>query len=171
MHIDLGPYQIREYRSGDAPALVRHANNRNIWRNLRDRFPYPYSHRDAFRWLHHVGTQIPPHDFAIASAEELIGAIGLQPQDDVHRRSAEIGYWLAEPYWGRGIATSAVRALTAYTFANTRLVRLYAMVFAWNPASARVLEKAGYQLEGRLQKSVLKDNQLIDQLVYATLRP
>lgn len=171
MRIDLGQVHIREYRDGDAQALVRHANNRNIWRNLRDRFPYPYSHRDAFRWLRQVSLQTPPHDFAIATEDELIGAIGLQPQEDVHRQSAEIGYWLAEPYWGQGIATRAVRAMTEYTFAKTPVVRLYAMVFAWNPASARVLEKAGYVLEGRLRKSVLKDNELIDQLVYATLRP
>jgi len=171
MRIDLGRFHIREYRDTDAPALVRHANNRNIWRNLRDRFPHPYSHRDAFRWLQYVHQQMPPHDFAIANDDELIGAVGLQPQDDVHRHSAEIGYWVAEPYWGQGIATRAVRAMTAYTFANTPLVRLYAMVFEWNPASARVLEKAGYKLEGRLEKSVLKDHELIDQFVYATLRP
>lgn len=171
MRIDLGEFHIREYRDGDAMALVRYANNRTIWRNLRDRFPHPYTHRDAFRWLHHVSLQFPAHDFAIASEEELIGAIGLQPQEDVHRRSAEIGYWLAEPFWGRGIATRAVRAMTEYAFAQTTFVRLYAMVFAWNPASARVLEKAGYELEGRLRKSVLKDNELIDQLVYSILRP
>lgn len=171
MQIDLGECHIREYRDGDAPALVRHANNRNIWRNLRDRFPHPYTHRDAFRWLRQVSLQAPPHDFAIATDEELIGAIGLQPQDDVHRQCAEIGYWVAEPYWGRGIATRAVRALTEHAFATTSLVRLYAMVFAWNPASARVLEKAGYACEGCLRQSVLKDNELTDQFIYAVLRP
>jgi RimJ/RimL family protein N-acetyltransferase len=170
MKIEFGDCHIREYDADDAPALVRYANNHKVWRNLRDRFPHPYTHRDAFRWLRQVGRQIPAHDFAIATEKELIGAIGLQFQDDVHRRSAEIGYWLGEPHWGKGIATRAVCCLTEFAFANTPLVRIYANVFEWNPASARVLEKAGYSYEGRLRKSVLKDDQLIDQLVYSVLR-
>ena len=108
--------------------------------------------------------------YAIASDEEAIGGIGLRWQQDVHRRSAEIGYWVGEPFWGQGIATKAVRALTEYAFVNPGLIRIYASVFELNPASARVLEKAGYTYEGRLRKSVTKDGITIDQLLYAIVR-
>jgi RimJ/RimL family protein N-acetyltransferase len=102
---------------------------------------------------------------------EAVGGIGLEPQADVARRSAEIGYWLGEAYWGRGIATEAVRAVTDYGFAHGDLVRIYATVFEWNRASMRVLEKAGYQLEGRRRQAVTKDGQTIDDLLYAIIRP
>ena len=103
-------------------------------------------------------------------AGEAVGGIGFTPQHDVERRSAEIGYWLAEEFWGRGIATEALIAVTEYAFANFDLCRLYAHVFDWNGASARVLEKAGYEFEGRLKKSVTKNGQIIDQLMYAKIR-
>ena len=109
-------------------------------------------------------------DIAIASREEAIGCIGMLPQEDVARISAEVGYWLGEPFWNRGIATGALRMLTEYAFGELELVRLYATVMEWNPASARVLEKAGYQYEGRLRRSVAKDGQIIDQWLYAMVR-
>jgi RimJ/RimL family protein N-acetyltransferase len=102
--------------------------------------------------------------------EEAVGGIGFTVQPDVAHRSAEIGYWLGEKFWGRGIATEALKAVTEYAFANYDLCRLYAHVFDWNPASARVLEKAGYRFEGRLKKSVTKNGQTIDQLIYAMVR-
>ena len=108
--------------------------------------------------------------YAIASNEEAIGGIGLRLQTDVHRRSAELGYWLGEPFWGQGIATKAVGALTEYAFAHLDLIRLYATVFEWNPASARVLEKAGYIYEGGRRKSATKDGKTIDQLLDAIVR-
>ncbi|MGH7406412.1 MAG: GNAT family N-acetyltransferase [Candidatus Methylomirabilales bacterium] len=101
---------------------------------------------------------------------EAVGRIGLDLQTDVHRRSAEIGFWLAEPYWGRGIATEAVRAMTDFAFATFDLCRIFAGVFEWDPASVRVLEKAGYAYEGRLRKSVTKDGQTIDAFLYAVVR-
>jgi RimJ/RimL family protein N-acetyltransferase len=170
MRIDLGECCVRNYTAGDAEALVRHANNRNVSINLRDRFPYPYTRADADAFLAAVWAQQPESDFAIASPAEVIGGIGLQRQNDVHRLSAEVGYWLAEPFWGRGIATRALGAFSDWVFATTALERLYAAVFEWNAASARVLEKAGYTLEGRLRRSVVKDGKIIDQLLYARLR-
>ena len=151
-------------------ALVKYADNRNIWINLRDRFPNPYREEDAKVWLEGATGPQSQLAYAIASDEEAIGGIGLELQQDVHRRSAEIGYWLGEPFWGQGIATKALRALTEYAFANLDLIRLYGSVFEWNPASARVLEKAGYTYEGRLRKSVTKDGKTIDQLLYAIVR-
>ena len=109
--------------------------------------------------------------FALATAQEAIGSIGLSPGQDVHRYTAELGYWLAEPFWGRGIVSRAVTALTAHAFSQrTDLVRIQAAVFSWNAASARVLEKAGYQREGVLRQSVFKDGVLGDSYMYAKLR-
>jgi RimJ/RimL family protein N-acetyltransferase len=170
MQFDIDEWQIRSWQPGDEAALIRHANNRKIWLNLRDAFPHPYTEDDARAWVQLAMEQNPQVNFAIASYEEAIGGIGLRLQEDVFRRSAEIGYWLGEPYWGKGIATRAVRALTEYAFANFDLARIYGEVFEWNPASARVLEKAGYTCEGRLRKSVTKDGKTIDRLVYAIIR-
>ena len=170
MRIDLRECQIRSFHRGDAEALSRYANNRNVSINLRDAFPYPYTLAHAETWIDLVAQQATETDFAIASETELIGGIGIQTQRDVHRRSGEIGYWLGEPFWGRGIATAALRAFTEYAFEQFDLVRVYGYVYEWNPASARVLEKVGYQCEGRLKKSVTKDGQVIDQFVYAITR-
>jgi RimJ/RimL family protein N-acetyltransferase len=170
MRIELGEWCIRSLTASDAEAIVKYANNRRISINLRDRFPHPYTRAAADAFLAAAGAQQPEADFAIASRSEAIGGIGFHPQLDVHRLSAEIGYWLGEPFWGQGIATRAVRALSEWVFATTPLVRLYAHVFEWNPASARVLEKAGFTLEGRLRRSVLKEGKLIDQLMYGLVR-
>jgi len=161
---------VRSWQWRDRDAIVRYANNRKVSINLRDRFPYPYTARDARDWLDVVVDQKPLTDFAIDVASEAVGGIGFTPQHDVERRSAEIGYWLGEPFWGRGIASEALSVVTEYAFANFDLCRLYAHVFDWNGASARVLEKAGYEFEGRLRKSVTKDGQTIDQLIYAIIR-
>ncbi len=162
---------MRPFVAEDAPAIARYANNRAVWITLRDRFPHPYTLADAIAFLGVATTQQPPGDFAIATADEAIGGIGLQRQSDVHRLSAEIGYWLGEPFWGRGIATRAVRAMTEWAFATTPLERLFACVFATNPASARVLTNAGYHFEGRMRRAVVKDGRILDQLIYAALRP
>lgn len=161
---------VRSWEWRDREAIVRHANNRNVWLNLRDRFPHPYTHADARNWLEMVVGVRPENSFAIAVDDEAVGGIGFTVQHDVAHRSAEIGYWLGEEYWGRGIATQALIAVTDYAFANYDLCRMYAHVFEWNPASARVLEKAGYEFEGRLKKSVTKDGKTIDQLMYAVVR-
>ncbi len=168
--IDIGGWWIRSWRPTDVTALLKYADNRNIWLNLRDRFPNPYLEEDAQQWIERANAPQSELTYAIASNEEAIGGIGLHLQQDVYRRSAEIGYWLGEPFWGQGIVTKAVRALTEYAFANLDLIRIYGAVFEWNPASARVLEKAGYTYEGRLWKSVTKDGKTIDQLLYAIVR-
>ena len=170
MDIDLGRWQIRSFRADDAEALVLYANNRRVSRNLRDAFPYPYTLEDAEGWISRATQLSPETDFAIASATELVGGIGLKPQLDVHRRSAEIGYWVGEPFWGRGIATAALKAFTEFAFDRFDLVRLYGYVYEWNPGSGRVMEKAGYVCEGRLRKSVFKEGRVIDQFLYAITR-
>lgn len=170
MEFKLTSCTVRSWEWRDREAIVRHANNRKVWLNLRDRFPHPYTIADARNWLEMVVGVRPENSFAIAVDDEAVGGIGFTVQHDVGRRSAEIGYWLGEEFWGRGLATQALIAVTDYAFANYDLCRMYAHVFEWNPASARVLEKAGYQFEGRLKKSVTKDGQTIDQLMYAVVR-
>jgi RimJ/RimL family protein N-acetyltransferase len=162
---------LRPYRRDDEASLVRYANNRNVSRNMRDRFPHPYTAAHAREWTTRVSAQSPTANFAIVVSDEVIGGIGLEPGTDVFRRSAEIGYWLGEPFWGRGLATEAVRAATDYAFRTFDICRLEAGVFEWNPASARVLEKAGYTLEGRARLGVFKDGRLGDRLLYALVRP
>ncbi len=158
---------IRDWRRGDEPSLVRHASNRKIWLNLRDSFPHPYTMGDARRWIDVSTTQLRGNAFAICVGGFAVGAIALMPREDVNRHSAEIGYWLGEEYWGQGITTEAVTAVTDHGFRMLGLYRIYAEIFEWNRASMRVLEKAGYQAEGRLRRHAVKDGRLIDQILYA----
>jgi RimJ/RimL family protein N-acetyltransferase len=167
MHLTLNNCEIRPWRASDLDALVRYANNRQIWINLRDRFPHPYTARDGRAFLSHVREQKPPAAFAIVVNREAAGGIGYQLQSDVERVSAEVGYWLGQPFWGRGIATEALVAVTRYAIETHGLTRVFALPFAWNAASCRVLEKAGFVLEGRLRNSAIKDGRITDQLQYA----
>ncbi len=163
--------RLRAWRRGDEPALVKYANNRKIWRNLSDRFPHPYRPRDA-RWWVDLQDRPDFHEiaFAIEHGGEAVGGIGLSPRDDLQVKVGEIGYWVGEPFWGQGLATAAVVLLTRWAFAELDLVRIYATVLDWNPGSARVLEKAGYELEARLKKNIFKDGEIIDSLLYASVR-
>jgi ribosomal-protein-alanine N-acetyltransferase len=162
---------LRPWRAGDEASLVRYAGNRNVSRNLKDRFPYPYTAADATEWVAHASVATPVTNFAIVVEAAAVGGVGIELGTDVHRRSAEIGYWLGEPFWGRGIATEALRAMTEYAFAHFDICRLEAGVFGWNAASARVLEKAGYTLEGRARNAVVKDGRITDRLLYGLVRP
>ena len=167
MHLVLKACEIRSWRPSDLEPLVTHANNRDIWLNLRDRFPHPYTLRDGRAFLKHMRDQRPETAFAIAVDGQAAGSIAFQLGGDVERVSAEIGYWLGQPFWGRGIATEALVALTEYAVATHRLTRVFAVPFASNTRSCRVLEKAGYVLEGRLRRSAVKDGVITDQLQYA----
>lgn len=170
MLINLGDWQIRSWLPTDVASLVKYADNRNVSINLRDAFPHPYTSEHAQTWIRLASGQDPETNFAIANSVEAVGGIGLRLSEDVFRRTGEIGYWLGEPFWGKGIATRAVVAMTDFAFTQFDLVRLQAHVFEWNPASARVLEKAGYSLEGRLRKSITKEGKTIDRFLYAKIR-
>ena len=167
MHLELTTCTLRSWRTSDVDALIACANNRAIWLNLRDRFPHPYTRRDGIEFLRSVVGQFPETVFAMAVDDQAIGSIGFVPQQDVERVSAEIGYWLGEPFWGRGIATEALRALTRYAIERHGLSRLFALPFASNLASCRVLEKAGYRLEARLRRSAIKNGEVVDQCQYS----
>ena len=169
MQLDLGSCGVRSFRDTDAADLARHANNRKVWLQLRDRFPHPYTIDDARRFITFARGGDPEANFAVTVSGVSVGSIGATLSDDVERCSAEVGYWLGEPYWGRGIATLALTGFTRFAFTAYDLERLYAVPFASNSASCRVLEKAGYRLEGRMRRSAIKDGAAQDQLLYAIL--
>jgi ribosomal-protein-alanine N-acetyltransferase len=147
-----------------------YANNRNIWLNLRDAFPHPYTLDDAHTFLRHVMNEKPTTTFAIAMPSEAIGCIGLQIGRDIHCKTADLGYWLGEPFWGQGIMSEAVAVFTRCALGAFNLDRIYAEPFANNRASARVLEKAGFVCEGRLRASIFKDCKRLDAFLYAHVR-
>lgn len=168
----LAGYMLRPYRDDDAPRLVELANDTEVSRFLRDRFPQPYTIEDARAWIERarVESESPPLTFAIAGAgANILGGIGLERQTDVYRHSAELGYWLGRRHWGHGVATAAVDAICRYGFETLGLGRIHASVFAPNLASARVLEKAGFALEGRRRHAVLKDGAYLDELTFGRL--
>jgi RimJ/RimL family protein N-acetyltransferase len=161
---------LRRWRKEDEPSLLKYANNWNVAKNLRDRFPHPYTPKDAELWLGFAGGESPLLNFAVEVDSHAVGGISLMHNDDVFRLSAEVGYWLGEPYWGRGLATKALKLITDYAFSQFGLIRLEAGVFSTNPASGRVLEKAGYVFESRQRKAVIKQGQILDRLIYVRLR-
>ena len=170
MKISFGDYCIRSYELSDLDALVKYANNIKVSQLLRDQFPFPYTRFDAEVWLMEACNQYTETNFAIANNQELIGAIGINPQEDVNRFSAEIGYWLAESFWGKGIVTDALRVFTKYVFENFDLIRIFANVFEGNIASEKVLLKVGYKKEAILKEAVFKNEKFLDQYIYAILK-
>jgi RimJ/RimL family protein N-acetyltransferase len=159
--------QVRTYRVSDAESLAAHANNRKVWLNLRDAFPHPYTRKDARAYIGAALACPQETHFAIAVDGQAVGGIGFRLHEDVERVCAEIGYWLGEPFWGRGIVTEALIAVTAHAVRAHGLTRVFAVPFAWNPASFRVLEKAGYVREGVMRRSAIKDGRVVDQVLYA----
>jgi RimJ/RimL family protein N-acetyltransferase len=158
---------IRPFRHDDAASITRYANNRKVWRNLRDLMPHPYAESDAHEFIGRALAAPRPTTFAIDVDATAVGGIGLRLREDIERIAAEVGYWLGEPFWGRGILSEAVPAFTHWALAEFQLTRVEAWVFEWNPASARVLEKSGYVLEGTLRRSAIKDGVVIDRWLYA----
>ena len=162
---------VREWRLEDAASLAQHANDRRIWLNMRDAFPHPYTIADATAFLGIAVAMQPRTWFAVAVDDRAVGGIGYTRHGDVERIGAEIGYWLGTAFWGRGIMTAALQAVTAYAFrGHPELRRIYAVPYATSTASAHILEKAGYRLEGRMRQSAIKDGHVLDQLMYAILR-
>lgn len=158
---------LRPPRITDKAQIARLVNNRKIWNNVRDMLPHPYTEDDAEAFIQKTLNEGPQNTFAILYDGQLCGMTGVHPQEDVYRFSAELGYWIGEPYWGKGIATQAVALISKYGFQELGLVRLYAGVFSYNTASMRVLEKNGFVKEAVLQKAVFKNEQIWDEHRYA----
>ncbi len=171
MHLVLTSCEVRSWRNDDAQLLALYADNPKIWRNLRDGFPHPYTIDDARSFIAMARSMDTETLFAIAVDGKAAGAIGFHLRTDVERISAELGYWLAEPFWGRGIITEAVRAVTGYAMRAHGLSRVYAVPYEYNAASCRVLEKAGYAMEARMRKSAIKEGRIVDQFLYAFVAP
>lgn len=161
---------VRSYRPADAASLARHGNNRRIWENLRDRFPHPYTESDAIQYIERVAAGADQTSFAIEVGGEAVGGISLHPGSDIERIGAELGYWLGESLWNRGITTSAIRLVTDYAFNKKRFERVFALPFTTNLASCRALEKGGYEREGTMRRSAIKDGRIMDQYLYARVR-
>lgn len=170
MNRKIGNFIIRGWKIEDAPSLSKHANNRKIWIHLRDAFPHPYVLQDAQSFILNAIHEHPKTLFAIATSEEVIGSIGMEIGKDVHRLTAELGYWLAESYWGKGIMSEAVKVVTEYALQDLSLYRIHAAPYAVNPASAKVLKKAGFRFEGTLHSSAIKDGHILDQHLYSCTR-
>ncbi|KYG39849.1 hypothetical protein M433DRAFT_155020 [Acidomyces richmondensis BFW] len=185
-----GGIAVREYRHSDVRSIARHANNRNVWNNLRNRMPHPYSEADAEWWINHTmdssnhvrsgnwslekGSQGPaiPSNYTIAIDDEAVGGIGLDFKDDIYIRTAEIGYWLGEEQWGKGIMSRVVPAFTEWAWQTFEiLVRINAETFERNVASQKLLEKAGFRFEGRRPNMVFKNGIIESELIWGALRP
>ena len=160
---------LREWKKSDAGTLARIADNRKIWDNVRDQLPYPYTKKDAKNWLSLVKKQKKVTTFCIEADGEMAGSIGFTLRDDVYKRTAEVGYFISEKFWGKGIATEAIRILVEYIQQNFDIVRIYAEVFEFNRASMRVLEKNGFYLECIRKKAALKNDVILDDYVWVKL--
>ncbi len=167
MELKSGNILLRNFKETDVALMTELANNRNISRNLRDAFPYPYTKEDAEKFIQTFINQNPVTVFAIEYQGEYVGNIGLMVGQDVYRKSAEIGYFIGEPYWNKGIVTTAVNLITDYGFKCLDIVRIHTGVFEYNTASQRVLEKCGFEKEGIFKKSICKDNKIWNEIRYA----
>lgn len=163
-------FKLRPWTLEDLPSLVKYANNTKIARNLTDAFPHPYTEASGKDFITRAMAGSPTNIFAIDVDGEAVGGIGLHPQTDIHCKNAEMGYWLAEPFWGRGIMSNAVAQMVEYVFENFDFTRIFARPFGTNLASHLVLGKAGFTLEGRFDKVLYKNGEYLDELIYAVRR-
>ncbi len=164
---------IRNWRAEDASDLAAALNNKKIHDNLRDGLPYPYTEKDAENFITAMlqADKKTTYAFAITVNDKVVGSIGVFRKENIHARTAEIGYYVAEPYWGQGLGTEAIRQTCKYIFEHTDIVRIFAEPFAYNVASCRILEKNGFVFEGVLKSNAVKNGQVVDMKMYALIRP
>ena len=161
---------IRRWRIDDKSDLAMILNNLKVLNNLRDGLPYPYTENDAEDFIRTMLSADKNNTFAITLDDKAIGSIGVFRQDNIHCKTAEMGYYIGEPYWGNGYMTSAIKHVCEYVFEKTDIVRIYAEPFAHNIASCRALEKAGFQYEGTLKSNAVKCGRIVDMKMYALVR-
>jgi len=162
--------KLRKWNEADLNSLVKYANNWNVAKWLTNGFPHPYTIEDGKAYLSMIANDNPMKVFAIEVGGEAVGSIGIFPQSDIHEKSAEMGYWLAEKCWGQGIMTKAIQEIVEYGFRTFGIVRIFARPFSTNLKSQRVLEKAGFRLEASLIKALYKNGEFMDELIYAKLK-
>lgn len=171
VRIEGAGYVVRELSYSDCESLARNADNEKIWNNLMDHFPHPYTKQDAFDYVSMVKAMPgSPMRFAIEVDGKAVGCVGFGSEGDVERVTAEIGYWIGEEYWGRGVMSHVVADLTEYAFENFHYQKIYAIVFNYNQGSQHVLEKAGYNLEAILHKAAVKNGQVVDFYYFSKMR-
>ncbi|MBN8706420.1 MAG: GNAT family N-acetyltransferase [Bacteroidetes bacterium] len=161
---------LRPWKPSDLDSLVRYANNWQIAKNMTDQFPFPYTEANGKAFIEFATKDDPIHIFAIEVNGEAVGGIGIHPQTDIHRKNAELGYWLAEPYWGKGIISQAIKLAVDFAFETYDIDRVFARPFGTNIGSQKVLEKNHFILEARFEKNLIKNGERIDELVYAFRR-
>ncbi len=164
--------RIRKWELSDAKDLAVALSNKKVQDNLRDGLPYPYTEQDGKEFISAMLSADESETFAFAITVDnmVIGSIGIFRQGNIHRQTAELGYYIAEEYWGKGIMTEAVKQICEYVFANSDIIRIYAEPFAYNIASCRVLEKVGFQYEGTLRSNAVKNGRVIDMEMYSLLK-
>ena len=164
--------KIRKWKLTDAKDIAVALSNKKIQDNLRDGLPYPYSEQDGIDFISSMlsANEDETFAFAITLDDKAIGSIGAFRQQNIHRQTAEMGYYIAEEYWGKGIMTDAVKQICEYVFRNSDILRIYAEPFAYNTGSCRVLEKAGFQYEGTLRNNAVKNGKVLDMKLYSLLR-
>lgn len=160
-------FTLRPWKPSDLQSLVKYANNYNVAKNLTDKFPHPYTEDHGIAFIEMAMNGDPIYIFAIDIEGEAVGGIGIHPETDIHRLNAELGYWLAEPFWGKGIISTAIRLMINFAFSNYDINRIYARPFNTNLGSQKVLEKNGFVLEAKLEKVLIKNGEILDELIYA----
>lgn len=163
-------FTLRPWTIDDLESLVAFANNAAIAKFMSDQFPHPYTAEKGKVFIEFATKNRITNIFAIDVEGKAAGGIGIHPQEDIYCKNAELGYWLAEPYWGKGIITNAVLQMIDYAFTNFDINRIYARPFGTNIASQKVLEKAGFILEARIEKALFKNGEYLDELIYAVRR-
>lgn len=165
--------KIRTWQLTDAGNLAAALSNPKVQDNLRDGLPYPYTEQDGIAFISEMlsADENETFAFAITADDKAIGSIGVFRQGNIHRQTAELGYYIAEEYWGKGIATEAIKQTCNHVFAKSDILRIYAEPFAHNTASCRALEKAGFQCEGTLRNNAVKNGKIVDMKMYALLKP
>lgn len=163
-------YAIRPWKMTDSRRLAENANNINIWKNVRDQFPHPYTENDAKAFIRMAQSKKNVEDFAVIVNDEAVGGIGYIQGNDIERLNAEIGYWIGERYWGKGIISDALKDVIAYIFTYTDIIRLFTSVLEHNIASTKVLEKNGFRRIGTQTKAAIKNGQIIDMYSYELIK-
>jgi RimJ/RimL family protein N-acetyltransferase len=163
-------FKLRKWDKADLDCLVKYANNQNVAKWLTNAFPHPYTREDGEAYLSMIAHDNPTTVFAIEVNGEAVGSIGIFPQSDIHEKNAEMGYWLAEEYFGQGIMTKAIQEIVEYGFQTFDIIHIFARPFSTNLNSQRVLEKAGFTLEARLKKALFKNGEFMDELIYVKLK-
>lgn len=164
--------KIRKWELSDAADLAMALSNQKIQNNLRDGLPYPYTEQDGTEYISAMlsADENETFAFAVTADNKVVGSIGIFRQGNIHRQTAELGYYIAEEYWGKGIMTEAVNQICGYVFANSDIIRIYAEPFSYNIASCRVLEKAGFQYEGTLRSNAVKNGKVLDMRMYSKIK-